>query len=76
MANARMTCNRGTSSPSRRGLPALGVAAILVWRRMPFLVVLAAAATAATVRALGDRGACPERHAAVRPPRLTGAARV
>jgi branched-subunit amino acid transport protein len=34
-------------------LPALGVAAILVWRRAPFLVVvLAAAATAALLRAL------------------------
>ncbi|MBV8997657.1 MAG: AzlD domain-containing protein [Solirubrobacterales bacterium] len=37
-------------------LPALGVAAILVWRRAPFLVVvLAAAATAALLRALGWR---------------------
>jgi branched-subunit amino acid transport protein len=35
-------------------LPALGVAAVLVWRRAPFLVVvLAAAATAALLRALG-----------------------
>jgi branched-subunit amino acid transport protein len=35
-------------------VPALGVAAILVWRRAPFLVVvLAAAATAALLRALG-----------------------
>lgn len=35
-------------------IPALGVAAILVWRRAPFLVVvLAAAATAAALRALG-----------------------
>ena len=34
-------------------LPAVGVAAVLVWRRAPFLVVvLAAAATAALVRAL------------------------
>jgi branched-subunit amino acid transport protein len=34
-------------------LPALGVAAVLVWRRAPFLmVVLAAAATAAALRAL------------------------
>ena len=34
-------------------VPALGVAAILVWRRAPFLVVvLAAAATAAALRAL------------------------
>jgi branched-subunit amino acid transport protein len=34
-------------------LPALAVAALLVWRRAPFLVVvLAAAATAALVRAL------------------------
>jgi hypothetical protein len=34
-------------------VPALGVAAILVWRRAPFLVVvLAAAATAALLRAL------------------------
>jgi branched-subunit amino acid transport protein len=34
--------------------PALGVAALLVWRRAPFLVVvLAAAGTAALVRALG-----------------------
>jgi hypothetical protein len=33
--------------------PALGVAALLVWRRAPFLVVvLAAAATAALIRAL------------------------
>jgi branched-subunit amino acid transport protein len=33
--------------------PALGVAALLVWRRVPFLVVvLAAAATAALIRAL------------------------
>jgi branched-subunit amino acid transport protein len=33
--------------------PALGVAAVLVWRRAPFLVVvLAAAATAALLRAL------------------------
>jgi branched-subunit amino acid transport protein len=33
-------------------LPALGVAALLVWRRAPFLVVvLAAAATAALLRA-------------------------
>ncbi|WP_354700655.1 hypothetical protein DSM112329_00940 [Paraconexibacter sp. AEG42_29] len=32
-------------------LPALGVAALLIWRRAPFLVViLAAAATAATLR--------------------------
>ena len=37
-------------------LPALGVAAVLVWRRAPFLVVvLAAAATAAGLRALGWR---------------------
>jgi branched-subunit amino acid transport protein len=37
-------------------LPALGVAALLVWRRAPFLVVvLAAAATAALLRALGWR---------------------
>jgi branched-subunit amino acid transport protein len=35
-------------------LPALAVAAVLVWRRAPFLVVvLAAAATAALLRALG-----------------------
>jgi len=35
-------------------VPALAVAAILVWRRAPFLiVVLAAAATAAFLRALG-----------------------
>ncbi len=35
-------------------LPALGVAAILAWRRAPFLVVvLAAAATAAGLRAVG-----------------------
>ena len=35
-------------------VPALGVAAILVWRRAPFLVVvLAAAATAALIRGLG-----------------------
>jgi branched-subunit amino acid transport protein len=35
-------------------VPALAVAAILVWRRAPFLVVvLAAAATAAVLRALG-----------------------
>jgi branched-subunit amino acid transport protein len=35
-------------------LPALGVAAILAWRRAPFLVVvLAAAVTAALLRALG-----------------------
>jgi branched-subunit amino acid transport protein len=35
-------------------LPALGVAAVLVWRRAPFLVVvLAAAGTAALLRALG-----------------------
>jgi hypothetical protein len=34
-------------------LPALGVAALLVWRRAPFLVVvLAAAGTAALLRAL------------------------
>ncbi|MDX6535390.1 MAG: hypothetical protein QOF68_3134 [Gaiellales bacterium] len=34
-------------------LPALGVAAVLVWRRAPFLVVvLAAATTAAVLRAL------------------------
>jgi hypothetical protein len=34
-------------------LAALGVAALLVWRRAPFLVVvLAAAATAAALRAL------------------------
>ena len=34
-------------------LPALGVAALLVWRRAPFLVVvLAAAATAALLRAV------------------------
>lgn len=34
-------------------LPALGVAAVLVWRRAPFLVVvLAAAATAALLRQL------------------------
>ena len=34
-------------------LPAVGVAALLVWRRAPFLVVvLAAAATAALLRAL------------------------
>jgi branched chain amino acid efflux pump len=34
-------------------VPALGVAAVLVWRRAPFLVVvLAAAATAALLRAL------------------------
>jgi branched-subunit amino acid transport protein len=34
--------------------PALAVAALLVWRRTPFLVVvLAAAATAALLRALG-----------------------
>jgi branched-subunit amino acid transport protein len=35
-------------------LPALGVATVLVWRRAPFLVVvLAAAGTAALLRALG-----------------------
>jgi len=35
-------------------VPALGVAALLVWRRAPFLVVvLAAGATAALLRALG-----------------------
>jgi branched-subunit amino acid transport protein len=35
-------------------LPALAVAAVLVWRRAPFLVVvLAAAAVAAALRALG-----------------------
>ena len=35
-------------------LPALAVAAVLVWRRAPFLVVvLAAAATAALLRAAG-----------------------
>ena len=35
-------------------VPALAVAAVLVWRRAPFLVVvLAAAATAALLRALG-----------------------
>jgi branched chain amino acid efflux pump len=35
-------------------VPALAVAAVLVWRRAPFLVVvLAAAATAAGLRALG-----------------------
>ena len=35
-------------------VPALGVAALLVWRRAPFLVVvLAAAATAALLRAAG-----------------------
>ena len=34
-------------------LPAVGVAALLVWRRAPFLVVvLAAAATAALLRAV------------------------
>ena len=34
-------------------LPALGVAALLTWRRAPFLViVLAAAATAALLRAV------------------------
>lgn len=34
--------------------PALGIAALLVWRRAPFLVVVvAAAATAALIRALG-----------------------
>ena len=34
-------------------LPAVGVAAILVWRRAPFpVVVIAAAATAAALRAL------------------------
>jgi branched-subunit amino acid transport protein len=37
-------------------VPALAVAGILVWRRAPFLVVvLAAAATAALLRALGSR---------------------
>ena len=35
-------------------LPALGVAGVLVWRRAPFLVVvLAAAVTAALLRAAG-----------------------
>jgi len=35
-------------------LPALGIAAVLVWRRAPFLVVvIAAAATAALLRAVG-----------------------
>lgn len=35
-------------------LPAVGVAAVLLWRRAPFLVVVAAAAvTAALLRALG-----------------------
>lgn len=35
-------------------LPALAVAAVLVWRRAPFLVVvIAAAATAALIRSLG-----------------------
>jgi branched-subunit amino acid transport protein len=33
-------------------LPALAVAALLVWRRASFLVVLAAAATAALLRAI------------------------
>jgi branched-subunit amino acid transport protein len=38
-------------------LPALAVAGLLVWRRAPFLVVvLAAAATAAGLRALGWSG--------------------
>jgi len=38
-------------------LPALAVAGLLVWRRAPFLVVvLAAAATAAALRALGWSG--------------------
>ena len=38
-------------------LPALAVAAVLVWRRAPFLVVvLAAAAVAAALRALGWGG--------------------
>ena len=36
-------------------VPALGVAAVLVWRRAPFLVVVvAAAATAALIRALSS----------------------
>jgi branched-subunit amino acid transport protein len=35
-------------------VPALGVAAVLLWRRAPFVVVVAAAAvTAAALRALG-----------------------
>lgn len=35
-------------------VPALGVAAVLVWRRAPFLVVvLSAAGTAAALRAIG-----------------------
>ena len=34
-------------------LPALGVAAILVWRRAPFLLVVLAAAATAALRVLG-----------------------
>ena len=47
------TFDRGGQLHVDARLPALGVAALLVWRRAPFLVVvLAAAATAAALRAI------------------------
>ena len=48
------TLGAGQRLVARRARAALAVAAVLVWRRAPFLVVvLAAAATAALLRALG-----------------------
>ena len=48
------TLGRGQGLVIDARVPALAVAAVLVWRRAPFLVVvLAAAGTAALLRALG-----------------------
>jgi branched-subunit amino acid transport protein len=48
------TVGDGSRLAADARLPALAVAALLVWRRAPFLVVvLAAAATAALLRAAG-----------------------
>ena len=48
------TIGEGRSLVLDARLPALAVAAVLVWRRAPFLVVvLAAAVTAALLRAVG-----------------------
>ena len=53
-ARARADARRRRAAGDRRARPRAGVAALLVWRRAPFLVVVvAAAATAALLRAAG-----------------------
>ncbi len=51
---AAQTFTRGTTIQIDARVVALGVAAVLLWRKLPFLVVvIAAAAVAAGIRALG-----------------------